>query len=66
VSDKNKSELGAGMNLFSILLLAQDCRLVCKFFNQVRVKSLDKSEQQSTDNSFFLLSAFIPRKSWQK
>lgn len=48
--DKNKLELGADMNLFAILFLAQDCRLVCKFFNQLRVKSRDKFEQQNTDN----------------
>lgn len=51
-SDKNKSELGAGMNLAAIPLLAQDCRATCKCFNQVRVNSLDKSEQHNTGNSF--------------
>lgn len=59
MSDKNKLELGAGMNLFAILLLVQDCRLVCKFFNKGRVKSLDKSEQQKTGNSFFFPAACI-------
>lgn len=43
-SHKNKLELGAGMNLSAILFLSQNCRLVCKFFNQVSVKSQDKFE----------------------
>lgn len=49
-SDKNKLELGAGMNLYAILFLAQNCREVCKFFNRVSVKFQDKFQQQNTDN----------------
>lgn len=45
--DRNKSELGAGMNPRAVLVLVQDCR----FWHPVRVNSLDKSEQQDTDSS---------------
>lgn len=45
---KSKEGFDAGMNLFAMALLAQDCWLVCKL-KQVRVESLDKLEQWNTD-----------------